>query len=274
MKRIALISLTLSAGFALLLSGCKTQAQKELEALNIDSLKTLTIMGRPDFAQIIDSLSKAYNTTDEHIIDSARAEVKSFEKMLADSLEKDAVMWALHKKDALFYVPEIGFNKILGYQLKFREWYLKYLTEKDANTEILRDNLDAFLYYTAKPVNPDSTINALQSYENIIFNMFKANVFLGRYDDALGYNAQMTYLVEQRYGKSSFKYARCIADGMKVLVYRGNKALALERLREAEQLYATLQKKAATDSLAQIPADTLSAIRQDLRKWYNENTAH
>ncbi len=266
---ITILAVGLVSAFATI--GCKTTAQKQLEALNIDSLKTLTVMGSPDFAKKVDSLSRAYNTEDQHLIDSARAEVAAYDKMMADSLEKDALMWALNKKDALFYIPEMGFNKILGYQIKFRDLYLKYMSEQDINKEILRDNEDLFLYYTAKPVNADSVYNAKISYENIIFNMFKANVFLQQYNEALGYNAQMTYLIEQRYGKNSFQYARCIADGMKVLVFKGYNDLAKERLREAEHLYANLQIKAQKDSLANIPADTLSSMRKDLRKWYNQN---
>ena len=253
--------------------GCKSEAQRQEEALDIDSLKTLTVMGNPDFAKVVDSLSKAYNTEDKHLIDSARAAVKEFDKMIeADSLSKDALMWALYKKDLLFYIPEMNFNKILGYQLKFRELYLKYMSENDINKEILKDNEDAFLYFTAKPVNADSVYNANISYENLIFNMFKANVYLGNLDVALGYNLQMTYLITQRYGKHSFKYAKCLADGMKLLVMKGCNALALERLREAENILNGLVKEASGNPDAAIPADTLSARLSELRQWYNENT--
>lgn len=253
--------------------GCKSEAQRQEEALDIDSLKTLTVMGNPDFAKVVDSLSKAYNTEDKHLIDSARAAVKEFDKMIeADSLSKDALMWALYKKDLLFYIPEMNFNKILGYQLKFRELYLKYMSENDINKEILKDNEDAFLYFTSKPVNADSVYNANISYENLIFNMFKANVYLGNLDVALGYNLQMTYLITQRYGKHSFKYAKCLADGMKLLVMKGCNALAFERLREAENILNGLVKEASGNPDAAIPADTLSARLSELRQWYNENT--
>ncbi|MBR5075362.1 MAG: hypothetical protein IKX26_09105 [Bacteroidales bacterium] len=252
--------------------GCKSEAQRQEESLNLDSLKTLTVMGSPDFAKVVDSLSKAYNTEDKHLIDSARAAVKDFDKMIeADSLSKDALMWALYKKDLLFYIPEMNFNKILGYQMKFRELYLKYMSENDINKEILKDNEDAFLYFTAKPVNADSVYNANLSYENLIFNMFKANVYLGNLDVALGYNEQMTYLITQRYGKHSFKYAKCLADGMKLLVMKGCDALAFERLREAENILNALVKEAAGNPDADIPADTLSARLSEIRQWYNDN---
>ena len=256
---IAIIFITASV------SSCKNDAQKQQEELNLDSLKTLTIMGSPAFAQTIDSLSKAYNTENQYLIDSAKAEVAALEKLLeADTVEqarRDALMWALNKRDLVYYA-DLSFGKIRTIHTKFIDLYLKYLSEDDVSKEILKDNEGDFLYFTAKPVDPEKDPYANQEYENIIFNIFKANVYLKNYNQALGYNQQMTYLVKQRYGTQTFKYARCLSDGAVVLNYMGKKALAKQKIKEADAILAKLQKEAAANPNAEIPADSIAAIRQ------------
>lgn len=259
--------------FCVSVSSCKSEAQKQEEALRLDSLKALTVMGRPDFAYLVDSLNKAYNTADEHLIDSARAEVAALDKLMEADSARSAIMWALYKKDLLYYVPELDFNKILDYHRKFEAYYFKFMSEKDAYEEIIRDKEAEFLYFTAKPVDMDSTDGAKMSYENMIYRLFTSYASLGQFDRAIGYNAQMTYLVSQRYGKQSFQYARCIADGMMALTFKGDYALAEKRLQEAEKILDGLYKTSLKNPYAvPVPADSLLARKDEIRKWFEENS--
>ncbi|MBP5692733.1 MAG: hypothetical protein J6W86_03355, partial [Bacteroidales bacterium] len=55
---------------------------------------------------------------------------------------------------------------------------------------------------------------------------------------------------------------RCLSDGAVVLNYMGKKALAKQKNKEADAILAKLQKEAAANPNAEIPADSIAAIRQ------------
>lgn len=259
--------------FCVSVSSCKSEAQKQEEALRLDSLKALTVMGRPDFAYLVDSLNKAYNTADEHLIDSARAEVAALDIMVKADSTRDAILWALNKRDLLYYIPEMSYDGVVAYHSYFRNLYFRYLSEKEAYEEVILDNESDFLYFTAKPISMEDNPGARQAYENIIYNLYYSYASLGKFDMAIGYNAQMTYLVSQRYGKQSYKYARCLADGMMLLIRRGDFALAKERLEASEKVLEELHAAAIKNPDAvPVPADSLLARKEEIRKWFEENS--
>lgn len=256
--------------FCVIVSSCKSEAQKQEEALRLDSLKALTVMGRPDFAYLVDSLNKAYNTKDEHLLDSARAAVAALDVMVKADSTKEAIIWALNKKKLLYYVPEMSYDGIVSYHNYFRELYFKYLSAKEAYEEVILDNEADFLYFTAKPVSMEEE-GARKAYENIIYNIFYSYASLGQFDRAIAYNAQMTYLISQRYGKLSYQYARCLADGMMAVTRHGDYALAKERLEATEKVLDNLHAATLKNpDAAPVPADSILARKAEIRNWFEE----
>ncbi|MBR2135526.1 MAG: hypothetical protein IJ855_04820 [Bacteroidales bacterium] len=268
--KVTLLTATVAFLSFICFSSCKSEAQRQQEALNLDSLKTLTVMGRPDLAYLVDSLGKAYNTEDKHLVDSAKAEVAALDVMVKADSTKDAIIWALNKRDLLYYIPEMNYEGLAAYHNYFRNLYFKYLSPQEAYEEVILDNEADFLFFTAKPVSMEDQ-GARKAYENIVYNLFYSHASLGQIDQAIGYNAQMTYLISQRYGNQSYQYARCLADGVMALAYRGDFALAEERLKTAEKVLDDLHEATLKNpDASSVTADSILARKAEIRNWFED----